>query len=327
MQPSQVLFQGEALPRALPVCDHYAGTEVRMRKALALQSELGPIFDITFDCEDGAPIGQEAAHAQLVASLLNSSENQFKRVGVRIHDPSHPCWKSDVATLVSQAGQQIAFVMIPKVISAEQTQSVIDEINHVAKAAHIGRVIPIQVLIETHGALQDVQAIAALEQVESLSFGLMDFVSAHHGAIPGQAMDRGQFDHPLVARAMLEISAACHAHGKIPSHNVCTNIHDASLIESDTLRAKNEFGYTRKWSIHPNQIPVIVKAMSPSSAEVETAAAILLAAQAAQWGPIQHEGKLHDRASYRYYWTVLQKAQVTGQIIPAKAQSLLESLK
>ncbi len=327
MQPSQVLFQGEALPRALPVCDHYAGTEVRMRKALALQSELGPIFDITFDCEDGAPIGQEAAHAQLVASLLNSPENQFKRVGVRIHDPSHPCWKSDVATLVSQAGQQIAFVMIPKVTSAEQTQSVIDEINHVAKAAHIGRVIPIQVLIETHGALQDVQAIAALEQVESLSFGLMDFVSAHHGAIPGQAMDRGQFDHPLVARAMLEISAACHAHGKVPSHNVCTNIHDASLIESDTLRAKNEFGYTRKWSIHPNQIPVIVKAMSPSSAEVETAAAILLAAQAAQWGPIQHEGKLHDRASYRYYWTVLQKAQVTGQIIPAKAQSLLESLK
>jgi citrate lyase subunit beta/citryl-CoA lyase len=294
-----------------------------MRKALALQSELGPIFDITFDCEDGAPIGQEAAHAQLVASLLNSPENQFKRVGVRIHDPSHPCWKSDVATLVSQAGQQIAFLMIPKVISAEQTQSVIDEINHVAKGAHIGRVIPIQVLIETHGALQDVQAIAALEQVESLSFGLMDFVSAHHGAIPGQAMDRGQFDHPLVARAMLEISAACHAHGKIPSHNVCTNIHDASLIESDTLRAKNEFGYTRKWSIHPNQIPVIVKAMSPSSAEVETAAAILLAAQAAQWGPIQHEGKLHDRASYRYYWTVLQKAQLTGQHIPSQASALL----
>jgi citrate lyase subunit beta/citryl-CoA lyase len=294
-----------------------------MRKALALQSELGPIFDITFDCEDGAPIGQEAEHAQLVASLLNSPENQFKRVGVRIHDPSHPCWKSDVTTLVSQAGQQIAFVMIPKVTSAEQTQSVIDEINHVAKAAQIGRVIPIQVLIETHGALQDVQAIAALEQVESLSFGLMDFVSAHHGAIPGQAMDRDQFDHPLVARAMLEISAACHAHGKVPSHNVCTNIHDASLIESDTLRAKNEFGYTRKWSIHPNQIPVIVKAMSPSSAEVETAAAILLAAQTAQWGPIQHEGKLHDRASYRYYWTVLQKAQLTGQQIPSQASALL----
>jgi citrate lyase subunit beta/citryl-CoA lyase len=323
MQPSQVLFQGEALPRALPVCDHYAGTEVRMRKALALQAELGPVFDITFDCEDGAPVGKEAEHAQLVADILLSSDNRFNRVGVRIHDPSHPCWKADVATLIKQAGKKIAFVMIPKVVSAEQTQTIIDEINHVAKTANIGRVIPIQVLIETHGALHEVYEIAALEQVESLSFGLMDFVSAHHGAIPGNAMDRGQFDHPLVARAMLEISAACHAHGKVASHNVCTNINDVAIIESDTLRAKNEFGFTRKWSIHPNQIPVIVKTLSPSPSEIEEACSILLAAQAAQWGPIQHEGKLHDRASYRYFWTILQKAHLTGHAIPAKAEKLL----
>ena len=103
MQASQVLFQGEALPRALPVCDHYAGTEVRMRKALALQAELGPVFDITFDCEDGAPVGKEAEHAQLVAEILLSSDNRFNRVGVRIHDASHPCWKADVATLIDRA--------------------------------------------------------------------------------------------------------------------------------------------------------------------------------------------------------------------------------
>jgi len=151
----------------------------------------------------------------------------------------------------------------------------------------------------------------------------MDFVSAHHGAIPGDAMDRGQFDHPLIARAMLEISAACHAHGKVASHNVCTNINDVAVIESDTLRAKNEFAYTRKWSIHPNQIPVIVKALSPTSSDVEMAAAILLAAQEANWGPIQHAGKLHDRASYRYFWTVLQKAHLSGQTIPPEALKLL----
>ena len=323
MQPSQVLFQGEALPRALPVCDHYAGTEVRMLKALQLQAELGPVFDITLDCEDGAPVGKEAEHAELVVQILQSPDNKFNRVGVRIHDPSHAHWKKDVSILVGNAGEQIAFVMIPKVDSAKQTQAVIDEINRIAKTAGIQKSLPIQVLIETHGALKDVDAIAALPQVESLSFGLMDFVSAHHGAIPANAMDRGQFDHPLVARAMLEISAACHAHGKVPSHNVCTNINDVNIIESDTLRAKNEFAYTRKWSIHPNQIPVIVKALSPSSDEVELASAILLAAQAAQWGPIQHDGKLHDRASYRYFWTVLQKAHAAGQSISDDAKKLI----
>jgi len=208
-------------------------------------------------------------------------------------------------------------------MSVAQTQEIIDEINHAAKTAGVARLIPIQVLIETYGALREVDAIAALPQVESLSFGLMDFISEHHGAIPADAMDRGQFDHPLVARAMTEISAACHAHGKVPSHNVCTNIHDLGIIKSDTLRAKNEFAYTRKWSIHPNQIPIIVEALSPSSTEVDTASAILTAAHEAQWGPIQFEGRLHDRASFRYFWGVLLKAQACGYPISPKVLQII----
>ena len=46
---------------------------------------------------------------------------------------------------------------------------------------------------------------------------------------------------------------------------------------------------------------------------------ILLAAQKAEWGPIQYAGELHDRASYRYYWEVLQKARVTGVQVPEDA--------
>jgi citrate lyase subunit beta/citryl-CoA lyase len=73
------------------------------------------------------------------------------------------------------------------------------------------------------------------------------------------------------------------------------------------------------WSIHPNQIQPIVEAMRPDFVEVNEGAAILIAAQNASWGPIQHEGKLHDRASYRYYWELLQRAQSTGMDIPNDA--------
>jgi citrate lyase subunit beta/citryl-CoA lyase len=52
---------------------------------------------------------------------------------------------------------------------------------------------------------------------------------------------------------------------------------------------------------------------------VQVAADILIAAQQAEWGPIQHAGELHDRATYRYYWEVLQKAKVSGISIPADA--------
>jgi citrate lyase subunit beta/citryl-CoA lyase len=77
------------------------------------------------------------------------------------------------------------------------------------------------------------------------------------------------------------------------------------------------------WSIHPDQIKPILAAFAPTAHETEDAAAISLAARANHWGPIQHQGKLHDRASYRYYWTVLKRAKQTGQALPEKADELL----
>ena len=59
--------------------------------------------------------------------------------------------------------------------------------------------------------------------------------------------------------------------------------------------------------------------MRPDFSEVETAAAIVIAAQDADWGPIQHEGKLHDRASYRYYWELLARAHATGMNVGDEA--------
>ncbi|MBS0309497.1 MAG: CoA ester lyase, partial [Proteobacteria bacterium] len=174
------------------------------------------------------------------------------------------------------------------------------------------------------GALADVHAIAALPQVESLSFGILDFVSAHYGAIPGAAMrSPGQFTHPLVLRAKLEIAAACHAHGKVPSHNVTTEIKDTAVVANDATRAAAECGYTRMWSIHPDQIKPILKSMMPRSSEVNEAAQILTDASKIKWGPIQHNGKLHDRASYRYYWTILQRAKAGGLPLPDAAAALV----
>ncbi|MDB5762396.1 MAG: CoA ester lyase [Herminiimonas sp.] len=323
MHPSEVLFQGKRQPVSIPVCDHYAGSEKLMRKSIALQQELGPVFDITFDCEDGAAAGNEEAHARLVASLVASEENRFGRIGARVHDITSGFFEKDVEIICRGAGKRLAYLAVPKADSLADVVRAIDIINHHAR--NDGRDnLPVHVLIETHGALGDVRTIAALPQVECLSFGIMDFVSAHYGAIPGTAMRTpGQFAHPLVLRAKLEIAAACHAYGKVPSHNVTTEIRDTAIVATDAHRAASEFGYTRMWSIHPDQIKPILKAFVPRSSEVNEAAHILAEAQAAQWGPIQQNGKLHDRASYRYYWTILQRARSCGLPIPESAAGLL----
>ncbi len=322
MHPSEVLFQGTHQPVSLPACDHYAGSEKLMRKSMVLQQALGPVFDITFDCEDGAAAGNEAAHAALVGELIASEDNRFGRIGARVHDPDSEHFEQDVATICGRAGQRLAYIVIPKPESARQLDDAIAVVRRHAVAA--GRPdLPIHALIETHRALREVWDIAALPGVECLSFGIMDFVSAHYGAIPASAMKSpGQFSHPLVSRAKLEIAAACHANGIVASHNVCTEIRDLAVVAGDARTAASQFGYTRMWSIHPDQIRPILAAFSPDGSEVEEAVAILTQAQACDWGPIQHEGKLHDRASYRYYWTVLQKAKRNGQPLPASLEAL-----
>ena len=323
MHPTEVLFQGKRQPVSLPVCDHYAGSEKLMRKSIALQQELGPIFDITLDCEDGASPGDEEAHARLIASLVASEDNHHGRIGARVHDLMSDFFERDIEIICKDAAKRLAYLVIPKADSAADVTHAITIVNRIAKK-HGRSNLPLHVLIETHGALAEARDIAALPQVECLSFGIMDFVSAHYGAIPGSAMRTpGQFTHPLIMRAKLEIAAACHAHGKVPSHNVTTEIKDTAVVANDANRAAGEFGFTRMWSIHPDQIKPILKSLAPRSSEVNEASQILAEAQNAQWGPIKHNGKLHDRASYRYYWTVLQRAKSSGVPLPEFAASLL----
>ncbi|OXH83318.1 CoA ester lyase, partial [Burkholderia multivorans] len=238
LTPAQVLYDGASPPAILPCCDHYAGSEKLMRKSLALQAELGPVFDITLDCEDGAAVGHEAAHAELVAELLGSAENRFGRVGARIHDFSHPHWRDDVR-IILRAARAPAYLTLPKIVNAADAAEMCAFIEGTRRELGIAQPIPVDVLVETHGALAQAATLAALPMVGTLSFGLMDFVSAHHGAIPDTAMrSPGQFEHPLVRRAKLEIAAACHAHGKTPSHNVTTEVRDMSVVADDARRAR-----------------------------------------------------------------------------------------
>jgi citrate lyase subunit beta/citryl-CoA lyase len=314
--PRDILAGAQAGAFALPVCDHYSGVEARMRKSLQLQAELSAefgtcVFDVTLDCEDGAPVGGEAEHAALVTELALGAP-AGARVAARVHPVDHPHFDADVAQIAGRAGSRLCHLMVPKVESVADVERAV-----VAMDAAGATALPLHVLIESPAAVHRAFDIAAHPRVASLSFGLMDFVSAHGGAIPASAMTlAGQFSHPHVLRAKIEMAAACHAHGKVPSHNVVTEFRDLSALQNAARKASTELGYTRMWSIHPDQIRPIVTAFSPTEAEIETALAIIERAAAVDWAPVQHEGRLHDRASYRYYWQVIERAHQTGHALP-----------
>jgi citrate lyase subunit beta/citryl-CoA lyase len=292
-----------------------------MRKSLQLQAEMTQeygtcVFDVTLDCEDGAPVGGEAEHAALVTELALAAAPDA-RVAVRVHPVDHPSFDADVAQIAGRAGHRLVHIMVPKVESVRDVERAAAALDAAGATA-----LPLQVLIESPAAVHRTFDIAAHPRVQSLSFGLMDFVSAHGGAIPSDGMAaQGQFTHPLVVRAKLDIASACHAHGKVPSHCVVTEFNNTDAMREAARKAAREFGYTRMWSIHPAQIRPILEAMAPTEAEIERASDIIAAAHAAQWAPISHAGQLHDRASYRFFWQVLERAHQTGRSLPSATQT------
>ena len=87
--PRDALFAGERPFPVIPACEHFAGSEKLIAKALELQSKMGRVFDITCDCEDGAevltwvrwvmvamrkPRDEERAHAPEVPELPKNVE-------------------------------------------------------------------------------------------------------------------------------------------------------------------------------------------------------------------------------------------------------------
>ena len=339
--PRTALLGAQGAAGLLPVCDHYSGVEVRMVKSLQLQAEMiqefgSCVFDVTLDCEDGAPVGGEIDQANMVAALANTAQaatdliatGVSPRVGARLHAVGHPSFAADVDIVLGGAAKALSYIMVPKVESLQDVQRAVAAIDAATPLGALAQSIPLHVLIESPAAVHQVFAIAAHPRVQSVSFGLMDFVSAHAGAIPSAAMGvraqsdtstLDQFHHPLVVRAKLEISSACHAHGKVPSHCVVTEFRDTLALKRAAGLAAGALGYSRMWSIHPDQIRPILEAFSPTREEVELATQIVVKAQSQDWAPISVAGKLHDRASYRYFWQVLERAHQTGVALPSEA--------
>lgn len=304
-------------PPQLAPCEHIAGSERFALKALGLQalhlqSDGRSLVDVTLDLEDGAPIGQEDSLRAAFISILNSGHNTHKQVGVRIHASTSPHFERDIEEVVTQAGSSLAYITIPKVTSTREVTWTAGVVEHFARRAGIQRRIPLHLLIETPEAIEAVYHLAAHPAVETLDFGLMDCISHFGGAIPSSGMrSPEQFNHPLLAKIKSDIALAALSHNKVANHNVTVDIQNPDQAFQDAFKARHEFGFLRMWSIHPDQISPIIRGMTPTEGEVKEAREIIAAAQAASWGPIEHNGRLHDRASYRYYWGILSRSRAT----------------
>ena len=195
VHPREALMDAQAGAIALPVCDHYSGVEVRMRKSLQLQAEMieefgACVFDVTLDCEDGAPVGGEADHAAMVVALATLAPARA-RVAVRVHAADHSAFESDMAFIAGNLAGRLSHIMVPKV---ESLADVLRAEQALLAASAVD--LPLHVLIESPLAVHNVFEIAAHPRVQSISFGQSHRPTDPGSRFPSRRSSRGPAPHP-----------------------------------------------------------------------------------------------------------------------------------
>jgi citrate lyase subunit beta/citryl-CoA lyase len=153
------------------------------------------------------------------------------RVAVRVHPVDHPAFEArTLPPLPARRADRLCTSWCPRSSRCDVEQAV------AALDAAGARQLPLHVLIESPAAVHRAFDIAAHPRVQSLSFGLMDFVSAHGGAIPRRHVVGRPVQPPAGGARQAGDRLRCHAHGKVPSHCVVTEFSDAQAILAGAAR-------------------------------------------------------------------------------------------
>jgi len=160
-----------------------------MTKSLQLQAEMAQefgacVFDVTLDCEDGAPVGGEIDHSNMVVALANAAHdapfsiaNADRRVGARLHAVDHAAFASDADIVLGGAAAALSYIMVPKVESVADVAHAVAAIDAATPAGSRSSPMPLHVLIESTAAVNWAFDIEDHPRVYSVSLLLMYLLS------------------------------------------------------------------------------------------------------------------------------------------------------
>lgn len=152
--------------------------------------------------------------------------------------------------------------------------------------------------IESVCGLECAGAIAAASpSVAAVGFGGVDFA--------GEVGARLEWEPMLPARARVVWAAAAAGVAALDAPSL--DLRAPERLAADCRRAR-ELGFGGKFAIHPNQIPAIREAFTPTAAEVEHAAALLRAVADADGNAAVHDGAMIDAAVLRQARLTLDRA-------------------
>jgi malyl-CoA/(S)-citramalyl-CoA lyase len=298
---------------------------------------LAPQVDVLLgNLEDAVQADRkEAARAGLV-SVAKATEFGGTQLWARVNSLDSPWALDDLLTLVTEIGDKLDVVMVPKVEGPQDIHYVDRLLAQLEARAHLPRPVLVHAILETAAGVADVERIAgASPRMQGISLGPADLAASRRmkttrvgGGHPGYLVredprpgteQRATYQQDLWHYTIARMVDACAAYGILPYYGPFGDIQDVTACE-DQFRNAFLLGCVGAWTLHPAQIAVAKRVFSPSPEDVAWARRVI-GAMGDGTGAVMIDGKMQDDATYKQCLVVCDLADALAARDPGLAEA------
>src|SRR5213595_1966234 len=287
--------------------------------------------------EDAVPADRKEAARDGLVRVGKEADLGDTPLWTRINSLDSPWCLDDLTTLVTEIGDKLEVVMVPKVEGPWDIHYVDRLLAQLEAKAGLDRPILVHALLETALGVSNLEEIAAASpRIQGMSFGPADLAASRRmkttrvgGGHPGyRTIADPDPDDPEVPRpsyqqdpwhySIARMVDACTAVGALPFYGPYGDIRDDEGCETQ-FRASFLMGCVGTWSLHPAQIDIDKRVFSPDPDEVAFAKKVIEAIPDGR-GVHMIDGKMQDDATWKQFQVMVDLAEMLARKDPELAE-------
>jgi malyl-CoA/(S)-citramalyl-CoA lyase len=288
--------------------------------------------------EDAIPIDKKIPAREGLIEVAKKVDFGETQLWTRINELESPWCLDDLTQLVTEIGDKLEVIMVPKVQGPWDIHYVDRLLAQLEAKAKLEKPLLIHAILETSLGVVNLEEIAnASPRMQGMSFGPADLAASRRmkttrvgGGHPGYRViedpDPENEDAPRATAqqdpwhySIARMVDACTSAGILPFYGPYGDIKDVQGCETQ-FRAAFLLGCVGAWSLHPVQIEIAKKVFSPPADEVKFAKKVI---EAIPDGAGVHmiDGKMQDDATWKQCKVMVNLAEMLAKKDPELAEA------
>ena len=300
-------------------------------RMLDKMKDIIPTVDVLLgNLEDAVASENKIAAREGLVSIASANDFKDTMLWTRVNSLDSPWFLDDLLTLVSNIGNKLDVIMLPKVNGPWDINFLDQLLAQLEAKNNIKKPIMIHAILETAIGVANVENIAtASPRMQGISLGPADLAASRRmkttrvgGGHPGYLVrndpnesdpeqERQTAQQDLWHYTMARMVDACSIAGIFPFYGPFGDIGDRIACE-DQFRNAFLMGCVGAWSIHPSQIDIAKKVFSPPPEEVIFAKKIIEEMGDGS-GVAMIDGKMQDDATVKQAQVMIKTAELIAK--------------